>query len=88
MKKILFILSMSIVLFSCNNNNIKVIETIEYKTVDSVEYHPIGSDNTLQTTPYWKVRLSGQSTPVRVYRKYNVGDTIQVIIKVIKEKTK
>jgi hypothetical protein len=89
MKKIFVILMTSVVLFSCNNDNLQVIETHELKIVDSVEYHPIGSDNTLQTTPYWKVRLVGESVGIRSYRKYNVGDTIEVIKKVIKKtKTK
>jgi hypothetical protein len=89
MKKIFVILMTSVVLFSCNNDNLQVIETHELKIVDSVEYHPIGSDNTLQTTPYWKVRLVGETVGIRSYRKYNVGDTIEVIKKVIKKiKTK
>lgn len=85
MKKIFVILMTSVVLFSCNNDNLQVIETHELKIVDSVEYHSIGSDNTLQTTPYWKVRLVGEKVGVRSYRKYNVGDTIEVIKKVIKK---
>jgi hypothetical protein len=85
MKKIFVILMTSVVLFSCNNDNLQVIETHELKIVDSVEYHPIGSDNTLQTTPYWKVRLVGETVGIRSYRKYNVGDTIEVIKKVIKK---
>ena len=85
MKKIFIILVTSVVLFSCNNDNLQVIETHELKIVDSVEYHPIGFDNTLQTTPYWKVRLVGETVQVRSYRKYNVGDTIEVIKKVIKK---
>ena len=89
MKKIFVILMTSVVFFSCNNDNLQVIETHELKIVDSVEYHPIGSDNTLQTTPYWKVRLVGETVGIRSYRKYNVGDTIEVIKKVIKKiKTK
>jgi len=85
MKKIFIILVTSVVLFSCNNDNLQVIETHELKIVDSVEYHPIGFDNTLQTTPYWKVRLVGETVRVTSYRKYNVGDTIEVIKKVIKK---
>ena len=34
-----------------------VLETKMKLVVDSVEYHGIGQDNSLQTTPYWRIHL-------------------------------
>ena len=47
--------------------------------IDSVEYHPIGSDNTLQTTPYWKVHAEGTDFNITRYRNFEVGDSIELI---------
>jgi len=49
--------------------------------VDSVEYHPIGGDNTLQTTPYWRCHLKGTTINVTSYRLMSKGDSMEVIEK-------
>jgi len=49
--------------------------------VDSVEYHPIGGDNTLQTTPYWKCHLKGTRINVTSYQMRSKGDSMEVIEK-------
>lgn len=85
MKKILVILLTSIVLFSCENKNLYIVEEHVDLIIDSVEYHAIGTDNTLQTTPYWKVHFKGEEIPIRVYRKPTVGDTISVVKKIVKK---
>lgn len=83
MKKFLFIFSLSFILLSCTDSTFveKQIVTI----VDSVEYHGIGHDNTLQTTPYWKLWLRNEKITIRSYRNYNVGDTIEIIERKIKK---
>jgi hypothetical protein len=55
--------------------------------VSSVEYHPIGGDNTLQTTPYWKLHLTNASDTITItsLRSYEVGDSTQVIIRKFKK---
>jgi hypothetical protein len=52
--------------------------------IDSVEYHPIGYDNTLQTTPYWKLHLNNREYKIVSHRHYQKGDTIEVIERKIK----
>jgi hypothetical protein len=52
--------------------------------IDSVEYHPIGYDNTLQTTPYWKLHLNNGEYKIVSHRHYQKGDTIEVIERKIK----
>jgi hypothetical protein len=53
--------------------------------IDSVEYHGVGHDNTLQTTPYWKLYLREPKMKITSYRCYDKGDTIEVIERKIKK---
>ena len=84
MKKNLFIFSLSFILLSCTNSTL--VDTHVKKIVDSVEYHGIGQDNTLQTTPYWKLWLRNEKITIHSQRQYNVGDTIEIIERKIKKK--
>lgn len=84
MKKILLIFSLSFVLLSCTDSTF--VDTHVKKIVDSVEYHGIGQDNTLQTTPYWKLWLRDEKITIHSQRQYNVGDTIEIIERKIKKK--
>jgi len=80
MKNILLILVLIIFLTSCDNNYI-IVEKEVTCIVDSVDYHQIGEDNTLQTTPYWKLYFRGEKVGVTSYRRYEIGDTIKIITK-------
>jgi hypothetical protein len=86
MKNILFIFVLIIFLTSCDNNYIIVEKEVKC-IVDSVDYHQIGEDNTLQTTPYWKLYFRGEKIGVTSYRRYKIGDTIKIITKKIIKKT-
>jgi hypothetical protein len=86
MKNILFILVLTTFLTSCDDNYVVVEKEVTY-VVDSIDYHQIGEDNTLQTTPYWKIYLKGEKVGVTSYRKYEIGDTIKTITKKIIKKT-
>lgn len=66
-------------LFSFCNSEGKHVDTKIKCVVDSVEYHPIGFDNTLQLDPYWKLRLVGYDFKVRTSKPYKKGDTIEII---------
>lgn len=86
MRNILFTLMISISLFSCNmDNDYYVIEKHENKVVKSVIYHPTGYDNTLQTTPYWEISFANEPISIRSNKCYEVGDTIDVIVKIVKK---
>jgi len=59
-------------------------ETIETKmkfVVDSVEYHGIGQDNSLQTTPYWRIHLKEKNLWTKVLERQEVGDTLEFTIR-------
>jgi hypothetical protein len=86
MKNILLILVLITFLSSCDDNYTVVEKEVTY-VVDSVDYHRIGEDNTLQTTPYWKIYFKGEKVGVRLYRRYEIGDTIKLITKKIIKKT-
>jgi hypothetical protein len=77
MKNILLILVLTTFLTSCDNNYTVVEKEVTY-VVDSVDYHQIGEDNTLQTTPYWKLYLKEPDMWIRSNSKYENGDTITV----------
>jgi hypothetical protein len=49
--------------------------------VDSVEYHGIGQDNSLQTTPYWRIHLKENNLWTKVIEPQNVGDTVEFTIR-------
>lgn len=86
MKNILLIFALIIFLTSCDNNHV-VVEKEVTCVVDSIDYHQIGEDNTLQTTPYWKLYLKGEEVGVTSFRRYEIGDTINIITKKIIKKT-
>jgi len=68
---------------SCNSNlNVKIIETPTKFTIDSVQYHGVGHDNTLQVNPYWKLHLREPDMWIRSNSKYEKGDTITVRVRV------
>jgi hypothetical protein len=53
-------------------------EHVKYE-IDSVQYHPSGFDNTLQVSPYWKLRLGGTNIFVTSYQSRAKGDSISMI---------
>jgi len=68
---------------SCNSNlNVKIIETPTKFTIDSVQYHGVGHDNTLQVNPYWKLHLREPDMWIRSNSNYKKGDTIVVRVRV------
>lgn len=70
-------------LVSCDSNlNVKIVETPTQFTIDSVQYHGIGHDNTLQVSPYWKLHLREPDMWIRSNSKYENGDTITVRVRV------
>jgi len=86
--KNLFYILMLVGLTSCLNNT-KFIDTPVKCEIDSVEYHGIGHDNTLQTTPYWKVRLKNEKIWVRISTgEYSKGDSIVVIYRTKEKPTR
>ena len=47
--------------------------------IDSVDYHQIGKDNTLQVSPYWKCHLKGTNFWVRSNENREVGDSLTFV---------
>ena len=60
----------------------------ETVTIDSVEFHPMGHDNTLQFEPYWKIHLKEPHMWTRTHFKHVAGDTMVVSVKTIKNPTR
>jgi len=58
-----------------------VLETKMKFVVDSVEYHAIGQDNSLQTTPYWRIHLKEKNLWTKVINRQDVGDTVEFTIR-------
>lgn len=58
-----------------------VLETKMKFVIDSVEYHGIGQDNSLQTTPYWNIHLKEKNLWTRVIKRQEVGDTVEFTIR-------
>ena len=54
-------------------------------TIDSVEYHGMGHDNTLQIDPYWKIHLKEPNMWSRTHFKYIKGDSIDIYVKQLKK---
>jgi len=79
MKHLFFILSLTI--FVACNDRVNITETKTYYTIDSVQYHGIGQDNTLQTSPYWKLHLKKSNTWIFSKLNYEKNDTIVVIVR-------
>lgn len=80
----IIIITLSILIYS-KSSKITIIERKVKYRIDSVKYHPIGSDNTLQVTPYWKIYIKEIDLSVTQYKKFNPGDTIELIEKRILE---
>lgn len=85
MKKLLFIILL-LGLTSCNNNYI-ITETPTSYYIDSVQYHGIGHDNTLQVSPYWKLHLKEPDMWIRSNVNYSKGDSVVVNVRKIKNPT-
>jgi hypothetical protein len=83
MKKLLLILMFIVTgIVSCDSNlNVKIIEVPTQFTIDSVQYHGVGSDNTLQVSPYWKLHLTEPDMWIRSNSKYEKGDTITIRVR-------
>ena len=81
--KSLLYISCVVGLLSCNVKSYE--DNVLKYSVDSVDYHGIGQDNTLQTTPYWMCHLKESDRWVRVYNEVSVGDTMKVVIRRIKD---
>jgi len=75
--KILFVIGL---MSSCTMKP-DVLETKMKCVIDSVEYHEIGQDNTLQTTPYWRIHLKENDLWTKVIKPQNVGDTVEFTIR-------
>jgi hypothetical protein len=58
-----------------------VLETKMKLVVDSVEYHGIGQDHSLQTTPYWRIHLKENNLWTKVIKPQEVGDTVEFTIR-------
>jgi hypothetical protein len=80
MKKNINILLVLGLISSCNMKP-DVLETKMKFVLDSVEYHGIGQDNTLQTTPYWRVHLKEKNLWTKVITRQEVGDTVEFTIR-------
>ena len=76
-------------LTSCLNDT-KFIDTPVKCEIDSVEYHGVGHDNTLQSSPYWKLHLKKENIWVRSSTgiEYTKGDSITIIYRTIKKPTR
>jgi len=61
-----------------------LVRQVHQLRVDSVDYHGVGHDNTLQVEPYWKVWTSNPRLVVRSRHPVEVGDSITVIIQNLK----
>jgi len=80
MKKNINILLVLGLMSSCNMKP-DVLETKMKCVIDSVEYHGIGQDHTLQTTPYWRIHLKENDLWTKVLEPQNVGDTVEFTIR-------
>lgn len=84
MKKIILVFFLGIILMSCKYKSTHTDTKIRC-VIDSVEYHGIGHDNTLQTTPYWKLYLKEPKMKITSYKCYDKGDSIDIIQRKIKK---
>ena len=79
MKKLSYILLLT-GLVSCNIKP-DYIESKMVYAVDSVEYHAIGQDNSLQTTPYWRVHLKESEIWLKMSNPTQVGDSVTLLLR-------
>ena len=80
MKKNIKILFGLCLLSACNIKPDYVETKMEF-VVDSVEYHGIGQDNSLQTTPYWKVHLKESEIWLRMSNPTQVDDSVTILLR-------
>jgi hypothetical protein len=80
MKQLLLLLTL--IGFTSCDSNVKITETPTQFTIDSVQYHGVGSDNTLQVSPYWKIHLVEPDIWIHSNSKYQKGDKITVRVRV------
>ena len=80
MKKSINILLVLGLMSSCNMKP-DVLETKMKFVLDSVEYHGIGQDHSLQTTPYWRVHLKENNLWTKIITHQEVGDTVEFTIR-------
>jgi hypothetical protein len=64
-----------------------ITETPKDCVIDSVHYHGVGSDNTLQFSPYWKLHLKEPDMWIRSNSKYEKGDTITIRVSTVIKNT-
>ena len=76
MKKISVLGLLVLTLMSCNQS-VKVRKQVRC-VVDSVEYHGVGYDNTMQLDPYWKLYVNEYNVVVKSHKPHEVGDTIEI----------
>jgi hypothetical protein len=79
MKQLLFLLTL--IGFTSCNSKYTITETPTDCVIDSVQYHGVGSDNTLQVSPYWKLHLVEPDIWIRSNSKYKKGDTITISVR-------
>jgi hypothetical protein len=79
MKQLLFLLTL--IGFTSCNSKYTITETPTDCVIDSVQYHGVGSDNTLQVSPYWKLHLVEPDIWIRSNSKYKKGDTITIRVR-------
>jgi hypothetical protein len=79
MKQLLFLLTL--IGFTSCNSKYTITETPRDCVIDSVQYHGVGSDNTLQISPYWKLHLTEPNIWIRSNSKYKKGDTITIRVR-------
>ena len=80
MKKSINLLLLLAGLTSCYVKN-DFTETEFRYVVDSSEFHGIGQDNSLQTTPYWRIHIKETNMWVRTQNPTNVGDSITILLR-------
>jgi len=76
MKQLLFLLTL--IGFTSCDSKYTITEIPRDCVIDSVQYHGVGSDHTLQVSPYWKLHLTEPDIWIRSNSKYKKGDTITI----------
>ena len=73
--------------FASCTNEYTITETPTSYYIDSVQYHGVGYDNTLQVSPYWKLHLQEPNVWIHSNEKYSKDDSIVVNVRKIKTPT-
>jgi hypothetical protein len=77
MKHLLYVLLLT-GLISCVDK-VNYTSTKSFCIVDSVEYHGVGQDHSLQTTPYWNVHVKDSTFWIRAAYPVQKGDTMILV---------